>query len=382
MGHDASQSSVTKILLQLLIVGYFDRALVNKLHASDAIRVRLAQDTFRRSLMFSPRPLVIAHRGASGYLPENTLAAKAVAHAQGADYWETDVLATRDGELVVLHDLYLESLSDVRAKFSDRARSDGHFYVIDFTLAELRTLNLTERLAGDLSANVALYPSRFPPGKSRFVIHTLAQEIELLQGLNKSFKRDMGLYVELKAPWFHEDAGFDLCQAALELLKRYGYTQQSDAVIVETFDAKALEHIKQALMPRLQMDLRLTQLVGLDAWQATCQRDASGNWVTVASDWMLTSAGLEKISRYASAIAVAIELLWVDDKQGGVQPAPWIGQAHALGLGVHAYTLRADDLPAFACDVDVMHDWLIHKARVDAVFTDFPDLMVRYLDQA
>lgn len=329
-------------------------------------------------------PLIIAHRGASGYLPENTLAAKAVSHAQGAHYWETDVLASKDGELVVLHDLYLEGVSDVRRCFADRARKDGHFYVIDFTLAELRMLNLTERTTVDVSGGAALYPNRFPPGKSRFQIHTLAEEIELLQGLNQSFRREMGLYLELKAPWFHEDAGFDLCQAALETLKHYGYTQKTDAVIVETFDARALARIKHELMPRLKMDLRLGQLIGYKEWQTTCERDASGHWQAVDSDWMLTSAGLKKIAGYADAVGVAIPLLFAHAKdsehsQEIPKPAAWMDEARRAGLVIHAYTLRADALPSFAAHVDVMYDWLIHVAKVDGVFTDFPDLLVAYL---
>ncbi|HEY7805199.1 MAG TPA: glycerophosphodiester phosphodiesterase [Orrella sp.] len=329
------------------------------------------------------RPLIIAHRGASGYLPENTLAAKAVAHAQGADYWETDVQATRDGELVVLHDLHLEGLSDVEAVYPDRARDDGHYYVIDFTLAELRTLNLTERIVSDVPGGIATYPNRFPPGKSRFQIHTLAEEIELLQGLNKSFQREVGLYLELKAPWFHEDVGFDLCQAALATLKRYGYTQKTDLVILETFDAQALQRIKQSLMPQMQMDLRLGQLVGYNEWQTTCERDAAGNWVTVDSDWMLTPTGLEKIATYADGVGVAISLLYANPsnpKNTTVpEPAAWIGKAREEGLVIHTYTLRADALPLFAANVDVMHDWLLNVARVDGVFTDFPDLMVRFV---
>lgn len=335
------------------------------------------------SLSSTNRPLIIAHRGASGYLPENTLAAKAVAHAQGADYWETDVQTTRDGELVVLHDLHLEGLCDVEAVFPDRARDDGHYYVIDFTLAELRTLNLTERMVSDVPGGIATYPNRFPPGKSRFQIHTLAEEIELLQGLNKSFQREVGLYLELKAPWFHEDAGFDLCQAALDTLKRYGYTQKTDAVILETFDAQALQRIKQSLMPQMQMDLRLGQLVGYNEWQTTCERDAAGNWVTVDSDWMLTTTGLKKIATYADGVGVAISLLYANpgnpENFTVPEPAAWIGKAREEGLVIHTYTLRADALPPFATNVDVMHDWLLNAARVDGVFTDFPDLMVRFV---
>lgn len=88
--------------------------------------------------------IVIAHRGASGYLPEHTLPAKAMAYAQGADYLEQDLVMTKDDQLVVLHDHYLDRVTDVAERFPDRARKDGRFYAIDFTLDEIRSLKFTE----------------------------------------------------------------------------------------------------------------------------------------------------------------------------------------------------------------------------------------------
>ena len=85
---------------------------------------------------------VIAHRGASGYLPEHTLEGVAMAHAMGADYIEQDVVLTRDDQLIVLHDLYLNAVTDVAATFPDRKREDGKHYAIDFTLEEIKTLRV------------------------------------------------------------------------------------------------------------------------------------------------------------------------------------------------------------------------------------------------
>lgn len=81
--------------------------------------------------------MVIAHRGASGYLPEHTLPAKAMAYAQGADYLEQDLVMTKDDRLVVLHDHYLDRVTDVAQRFPQRARKDGRFYAIDFTWTRL-----------------------------------------------------------------------------------------------------------------------------------------------------------------------------------------------------------------------------------------------------
>ncbi|MCT7040174.1 glycerophosphodiester phosphodiesterase, partial [Salmonella enterica subsp. enterica serovar Pomona] len=88
--------------------------------------------------------VVIAHRGASGYLPEHTLPAKAMAYAQGADYLEQDLVMTKDDHLVVLHDHYLDRVTDVADRFPNRARKDGRYYAIDFTLDEIKSLKFTE----------------------------------------------------------------------------------------------------------------------------------------------------------------------------------------------------------------------------------------------
>src|SRR5688500_2812370 len=90
-------------------------------------------------------PLVIAHRGASGYLPEHTIAAKAYAHALGADYIEQDLVLSKDDVPVVLHDIHLDTVTDVAKRFTDRKRADGRYYALDFTLAELKQLRVTER---------------------------------------------------------------------------------------------------------------------------------------------------------------------------------------------------------------------------------------------
>ncbi|HBY9780905.1 TPA: glycerophosphodiester phosphodiesterase, partial [Klebsiella pneumoniae] len=147
--------------------------------------------------------MVIAHRGASGYLPEHTLPAKAMAYAQGADYLEQDLVMTKDDRLVVLHDHYLDRVTDVAQRFPQRARKDGRFYAIDFTLDEIKSLKFTEGFEPKNGKNVQTYPGRFPMGKSDFRIHTFEEEIEFVQGLNHSTGKNIGIYPEIKAPWFH-----------------------------------------------------------------------------------------------------------------------------------------------------------------------------------
>ncbi|KAB2431115.1 glycerophosphodiester phosphodiesterase, partial [Enterobacter hormaechei] len=129
-----------------------------------------------------------------GYLPAHTLPAKAMAYAQGADYLEQDLVMTKDDQLVVLHDHYLDRVTDVAERFPDRAREDGRYYAIDFTLAEIRSLKFTEGFEIENGKKVQVYPGRFPMGKSDFRIHTFEEEIEFVQGLNHSTGKNIWLF--------------------------------------------------------------------------------------------------------------------------------------------------------------------------------------------
>jgi len=186
----------------------------------------------------SGRPVVIAHRGASGYLPEHTLEAKALAYGLGADYLEQDLVASQDDELVVLHDIHLDRVTDAAERFPRRARADGRWYARDFTLAELRTLRVTERL--DEQRRAANYPGRFPAGSGSFRVNTLAEEIALVRGLNASTGRRVGLYPELKRPAWHRQEGVDLAALLLSSLTDAGVTPDSEPVWIQCFDAAEL----------------------------------------------------------------------------------------------------------------------------------------------
>lgn len=213
--------------------------------------------------------LVIAHRGASGYLPEHTLPAKAMAYAQGADYLEQDLVMTKDDRLVVLHDHYLDRVTDVAERFPQRARQDGRFYAIDFTLAEIKSLRFSEGFEPKDGKHVQTFPGRFPMGKSDFRIHTFEEEIEFVQGLNHSTGKNIGIYPEIKAPWFHHQEGKDIAASVLQVLKTYGYTRKQDKIYLQCFDANELKRIKHELEPKMGMDLKLVQLIAYTDWNET-----------------------------------------------------------------------------------------------------------------
>jgi glycerophosphoryl diester phosphodiesterase len=135
--------------------------------------------------------LVIAHRGASGYLPEHTLEAKAYAHALGADYLEQDLVATRDDQVIVIHDIHLDRVTNVASVYPDRHRDDGRYYARDFDLAEIKALGAGARRGDD--GETATFPNRYPLSFGPFRIPTLREEIKFIQGLNRATGRVAGI---------------------------------------------------------------------------------------------------------------------------------------------------------------------------------------------
>jgi glycerophosphoryl diester phosphodiesterase len=323
--------------------------------------------------------LVIAHRGASGYLPEHTMEAKVMAFSQGADYLEQDVVMTRDDKLVVMHDLTLERTTNVEEIFPDRARADGSFYVIDFTLAELRTLSVGEGTVRVNGADVVPFPGRFPPATSRFAIHTLEEELELVSGLRHSTGRTVGIYPELKSPWFHHQHGKDISTAVLKILQDFGYKHEADPVYLQSFDYNELVRVKTQLLPALGMNLKLVQLIAENEWGETQETDAGGNWVNYDYSWMHTEEGIRQLALTVSGLGPAYEML-LDADAPDNRPVPntFVDLAHANGMEVHPYTFRQDRLPSWAGDFSALLDFFIHTAGVDGVFTDFPDLAVAF----
>ncbi|HHK9552949.1 TPA: glycerophosphodiester phosphodiesterase [Enterobacter sichuanensis] len=324
--------------------------------------------------------IVIAHRGASGYLPEHTLPAKAMAYAQGADYLEQDLVMTKDDQLVVLHDHYLDRVTDVAERFPDRARKDGRYYAIDFTLAEIRSLKFTEGFEIENGKKKQVYPGRFPMGKSDFRIHTFQDEIEFVQGLNHSTGKNIGIYPEIKAPWFHHQEGKDIAAKTLEVLKQYGYTSKKDKVYLQCFDAAELKRIKTELEPKMGMDLNLVQLIAWTDWNETQEKQPDGKWVNYNYDWMFKPGAMKQIAQYADGIGPDYHMLVAEGSTPGyVKLTAMVKEAHASKMQVHPYTVRADQLPPYATDVNQLYEVLYNQAGVDGLFTDFPDKAVSFL---
>jgi len=310
--------------------------------------------------------IVVAHRGASGYLPEHTLESKALAYAMGADYLEQDVVMTKDDQLLVLHDITLDRTTDVATKFPGTARPDGHHYAIDFTLAELRQLHVNEAVREGENTRRAVFPQRFPVGASSFRVNTLAEEIEMVQGLNHSTGQNVGIYPEIKSPEFHRAEGKDISTAVIAMLKQYGYTSKLDKVFVQTFSFEELKILHDEVLPAAGVDLKLVQLV------------AGGE----SYEWMLDADGMETVAQYADGFGPEKSLIIDNDSTpDNIMITDLVELAHANGLEVHPYTFRADagQVPAFAESFEELLDLYYFDANVDGVFTDFTDKAVNFL---
>jgi glycerophosphoryl diester phosphodiesterase len=314
------------------------------------------------------RPIVIAHRGASGYLPEHTLEAAAYAHALGADFIEQDVVFSKDDVLVVTHDIHLDTTTDVAERFPDRQRDDGRFYAIDFTWAELKTLSVRERF--NPLTGAAVFPRRFPSGVGRgraaLRLCTFDEQVALIQGLSRSTGRDVGVYPEFKAPAWHRAEGKDIGRALLTALARHGYSEAEHRAYVQCFDPVALERLRTVEKTKL----RLIQLIG----------DSAAHEPTADYEAMRTPAGLEKIARYAQGIGPQLgHVVAGFEADGRPKITALVRSAHAMGLEVHPYTFRSDQLPPGVADLGSLLTVFIEQANVDGLFIDHPDLALRIL---
>jgi glycerophosphoryl diester phosphodiesterase len=311
------------------------------------------------SQVMAAKPLVIAHRGAPGYLPEHTLESVTLAYAQGADFIEQDLVVTKDSKLVVLHDIYLETVTNVEQIFPNRKRQDGRYYVLDFTLAELKTLNVHER---QNAQGKQVFPSRYQ-GKGSFQIATFEEQIELIQQLNRQLDRTTGFYSEIKSPAWHIEQGVDISQLVITVLREYNLDDPDKAIYVQCFDFAETQRLRNDL----KVKAKLVQLIGENDWQES----------PTDFDFLKTPLGLEAIAKVAQGIGPWIPQL-IDLKT--MLPTAFVKQAHIAGLQVHPYTFRKDALPNNTEQEQILNV-LFKELKVDGVFTDFTDTVVNHLAQ-
>lgn len=310
--------------------------------------------------------IVIAHRAASGYLMEHNLPSVTLAVAMGSDYIEQDLVMTKDDQVIVLHDPTLDRVTNVGEIFPGRNRKDGKFYAMDFTLAEIKQLHLKEPYPNSGNGD-----GRFPdPSKNlRLAVPTFQEELELIRGLEKTLRKEIGIYPEIKQPWLHRKEGKDISKAVLKILREYGYKTKDAKIFLQCFDPDELKRIHDELMPALQMSLKLIQLVDENNGNETKILEW-GEWVNYNYDWILSKSGLRTLSAFVSGIGMDKSMLV--DEAGNLRRPELVSDAHSLGMVIHSYTFRREKeaLPAYTANFEALLEFFYFKVGVDGLFTD------------
>ncbi|MBW3646005.1 MAG: glycerophosphodiester phosphodiesterase [Actinobacteria bacterium] len=320
--------------------------------------------------------LVIGHRGASGYLPEHTLAAYQLAIEQCADFIEPDLVSTKDGVLVARHENEISGTTDVadHPEFADRSTTktiDGQtisgWFTEDFTLAELKTLRATERIP-DIRPDNATYDGEFE-------IPTLDEVIELARSSRTCDGNVVGVYPETKHPSYFDSIGLSMEEELVRILHANRYRGPRAAVFIQSFEVANLQDLAE--MTRLP----LVQLVNCSGRPADFA--AAGDDRTYAD--LVTPEGLASVATYADGIGACKNVL-IPKNAGGTlgQPSAVIDDAHDAGLMVHGWTFRRENRFLAAeyrsgTDPNAPGDMVgevgaFLAAGMDGFFTDNPDL--------
>jgi len=340
-------------------------------------------------------PLVVGHRGASGYLPEHTLESYALAIELGADFIEPDVVATKDGHLITRHEPNITNTTDVasRPEFASRRRTavvDGAteegFFASDFTLAEIRTLRAKQPF-GDR-------PQQF---NGKFGIATLEEVVELAKRKGREAGRTVGVYIETKHPTYHQKLNLALEQRILNVLTRAGWNYREAPVFIQSFEQANLKQLNKMTRVKLIQLIDANDVKPDGSLDFTAPYDrpydwtASGNPALLARTfaYLTTDAGLREVKTYADGIGPwkrYIVSTVVDPNGTGpgeaklklLPPTDLIARAHKAGLLVHAYTFRNEQsrLPSDYAGNPVNEYLQYFELGIDGLFSDFADTAV------
>ncbi|MBW4690083.1 MAG: glycerophosphodiester phosphodiesterase [Komarekiella atlantica HA4396-MV6] len=312
-------------------------------------------------------PIIIGHRGASGYRPEHTLAAYELAIALGSDYIEPDLVSTKDGVLIARHENEISETTNVAShtEFANRKTTkiiDGEsktgWFTEDFTLAELKTLRAKERLP-ELRSQNTIYDGLFE-------IPSLQEIIDLAQQKSVEIGRKIGIYPETKHPTYFKSIELSLEEPLLATLAANGYQGSNAPIFIQSFEVSNLQDLSG------KTDLPLVQL--LNSSGKPYDFIVNGDHRTYAD--LATASGLKEIAKYAQAVGIHKNLLVPRDSAGKLRsPTSLVSDAHAAALLVHVWTFRNEN---FFLPLDFQGNpqgeyELFFSLGIDGVFSDYPD---------
>ncbi|MER6306537.1 glycerophosphodiester phosphodiesterase [Streptomyces sp. NPDC001657] len=323
-----------------------------------------------------PVPLIVGHRGASGYRPEHTFGSYQLALDMGADVIEQDLVPTKDGHLVCRHENDITATTDVSAhpEFADRRTTktvDGQqltgWFTEDFTLAELKTLRAKERIPGTRQHNT-LYDGRWQ-------VPTFEEVLQWAEREGRKRGRRVWLHIETKHPTYFRGLGLGLEERVAKALRAHGRHRHNSPNFLQSFEPSSIRRLGELV------DCPKVVLLGTlkdRPWDFT----AAGDPRTVAD--LVTPEGLKWIAGFAEGIGPDLTVIIPRDKDGKLgTPSSVVKDAHAAGLVLHPYTVRNENtfLPADfrrGTDPNAYGDSLgVFKAYlgtgIDGLFSDNPD---------
>lgn len=336
----------------------------------------------------SPAPLVIGHRGAPGYRPEHSEASYRLAFELGADAVEPDVVATKDGVLVVRHENEISGTTDVasRREFKSRRTTktvDGvkmtGWFTEDFTWAELSTLRCVERLKRIRSDN-RQYDGQYPILRLRDVLR-IVDEASAAEG------RDLGVVLEVKHADYFRSIGVDLAALIQDELGRFGWAERADRLTIECFELGVLERLRAAGVRASYVFLAEKNGAPADEVAAANAGGPGGGAAARSYEWYRSDEGLDFLRGRVEGISVDKSSLIRTNVLGFASgPTDLVERAHERGLRVFTWTLRPENrfLNVRFHSSLIMSDWgdwqsefdLVLESGVDGIFVDHADLGV------
>lgn len=327
-------------------------------------------------------PMLIAHRGASGYRPEHTESCYRLAIEQGADAVEPDIVVSSDGVLVIRHENEISGTTDVadRAEFASRRTTklvDGHsltgWFTEDFTWAELQTLRCVERVPELRPLN-----TRFDGEEPMLSLRRL---LRLLDEMSAVREKSIIAVLEIKHAHALQALGHDLVTLLLDELKAAGWANRAEQLVIECFELSPLERLRDAGLEA--QFVFLLESTGSPADEIACRGAEAASY-----EWYRNDAGLDSLVGRVHGISVAKrDLLRLNARGVAVGASDVVQRAHARGLSVYTWTLRPENRHLTAgfrrgSQPGAWGEWrgewqLLLSTGVDGVFLDHPDLLAK-----
>ena len=318
------------------------------------------------------RPLIVGHRGAPGYVPEETERSYRLALQLGADYIEPDLVMSKDGVLIVRHENDLSDTTNadevypnlIAEKVVDGVKEKGVFSE-DLTLAQIKKLKAKERL-----------PYRSHKDDGKYDVLTFEEYLQIAKDEGEKRGRPIGLIPEIKHSTYFHKLGFDPERQLVRLLNKYGYNKYKSPVIIQSMEISNLKRL------RGMVRVELMQLLDEPNLQPADVVAAHGK---LTYKEMATPKGLRRIARYADWISPDKSYIIPLNENSKTMPKPtsFVHDAHVAGLNVMPWTFRADDVDVrkfYSGDEDAEYNQFF-SLGIDGLFTDFPDLAAKFRER-